>query len=268
MVGVILNLTVTFKVSTNVEQAETQVQDWIRQGSGQEVPFGIVIIADQRGEFALGDVRGVDIGSYIAKARPALAKALSLPPGYSLAWSGEFEYMQRAKERLVLVVPATLVIIFLLLFMTFGRLDEATARAQIGAVLDHLGNFIATGDLGLHRAFLHTFLAMRAAEAQGPAAVLAMLVAIGDTAERPSIAIPIQDIDRAQQMRVAQGHGQIAFDHAVPEQAARGGIGLKELQKLHGFLHGADGFDVHRALDDTELDSLRALMQQLALLDN
>src|SRR5450432_3637649 len=65
---------------------------------------------------------------------------------------------------------------------SLGRIDEATARAQIGAVLDHLGNFIATGDLGLHRAFLHTFLAMRAAEAQGPAAVLAMLVAIGDTA--------------------------------------------------------------------------------------
>jgi hypothetical protein len=65
---------------------------------------------------------------------------------------------------------------------SLGRLDDATARAQIGAVLDHLGNFIATGDLGLHRAFLHTFLAMRAAEAQSPASVLAMLVAIGDTA--------------------------------------------------------------------------------------
>ena len=49
-------------------------------------------------------------------------------------------------------------------------------------MLEHIGNFIATGDLGLHRAFLHTFLAMRAAEAQGPAAVLAMLVAIGETA--------------------------------------------------------------------------------------
>ncbi|MBA3458194.1 MAG: hypothetical protein H0T42_34250 [Deltaproteobacteria bacterium] len=65
---------------------------------------------------------------------------------------------------------------------SLGRLDEATARAQIGAVLDHIGNFIATGDFGLHRAFLHTFLAMRAAEAQSPASVLAMLVAIGDTA--------------------------------------------------------------------------------------
>ena len=65
---------------------------------------------------------------------------------------------------------------------SLGRLDEPTARMQVGAVLDHLGNFLATGDLGLHRAFLHTFLAMRAAEAQPPASVLAMLVSIGDTA--------------------------------------------------------------------------------------
>jgi hypothetical protein len=65
---------------------------------------------------------------------------------------------------------------------SLGRLDDATAHTQISAVLDHLGNFIATGDLGLHRGFLHTFLAMRAAEAQSPGAVLAMLVAIGDTA--------------------------------------------------------------------------------------
>lgn len=65
---------------------------------------------------------------------------------------------------------------------SLGRLDETTARMQMNAVLEHLGNFIATGDIGLHRAFLHTFLAMRAAEAQSPASVLAMLVAIGDTA--------------------------------------------------------------------------------------
>ncbi|HEY3800977.1 MAG TPA: hypothetical protein VGL61_00155 [Kofleriaceae bacterium] len=64
---------------------------------------------------------------------------------------------------------------------TFARMDEAAAREQLGAVIERIGNFIATGDLGLHRAFLHTFLAMRAAEAQLPGAVLAMLVAIGDT---------------------------------------------------------------------------------------
>ncbi len=67
-----------------------------------------------------------------------------------------------------------------------GRLDTRTAQAQIDAVLEHLGNFLATGDVGLQRAFLHTFLAMRAAEAQGPASVLAMLVAIGDTAAQVS----------------------------------------------------------------------------------
>lgn len=65
---------------------------------------------------------------------------------------------------------------------SLARLDDDAARTQIGAVLDHIGNFIATGDLGLHRGFLHTFLAMRAAEAQDPASVLTMLVAIGDTA--------------------------------------------------------------------------------------
>jgi hypothetical protein len=65
---------------------------------------------------------------------------------------------------------------------SLGRLDEQTARNQMSAVVEHIGNFIATGDIGLHRAFLHTFLAMRAAEAQPTASVLAMLVAIGDTA--------------------------------------------------------------------------------------
>ena len=90
--------------------------------------------------------------------------------------------LAKAYEALRLRVLVRLLELRSTLDPSLGRLDEATARAQIGAVLDHIGNFIATGDLGLHRAFLHTFLAMRAAEAQSPASVLAMLVAIGDTA--------------------------------------------------------------------------------------
>jgi hypothetical protein len=62
------------------------------------------------------------------------------------------------------------------------RADEATARVQLDALLEHLGNYLATGDATLHRSFLHTFLAMRAAEAQGPAAALGTLVAVGDAA--------------------------------------------------------------------------------------
>lgn len=62
------------------------------------------------------------------------------------------------------------------------RADEATARVQLDALLEHLGSYLATGDAALHRGFLRTFLAMRAAEAQGPAAALGTLVAVGDAA--------------------------------------------------------------------------------------
>lgn len=88
----------------------------------------------------------------------------------------------RAYEALRPTISARLLDLRATLDPSLGRLDEAAARAQLDAVLEHLGNFIATGDHGQHRAFLQTFLAIRAAEGQSPAAVLAMLVAIGDTA--------------------------------------------------------------------------------------
>ena len=71
------------------------------------------------------DVRGRDLNSVVTDLRRAVAKDVPLPPGVSIAYSGQFEYLQRAAERLKLVVPATLAIIFLLLYLTFGRLDEA-----------------------------------------------------------------------------------------------------------------------------------------------
>jgi len=60
-----------------------------------------------------------DIGSYVQRARETIANELDLPPGYSLTWSGQYQYMERANERLQLLVPITLAIIFLLLFMHF-----------------------------------------------------------------------------------------------------------------------------------------------------
>ncbi len=68
------------------------------------------------------DITGRDIGSYVADAQAAVAQQIDLPAGYSLAWSGQFEYMQRAKERLSVVVPVTLVIILLLLFLSFRNM--------------------------------------------------------------------------------------------------------------------------------------------------
>ncbi len=68
------------------------------------------------------DIAGRDIGSYVADAKTAVARGIVLPPGYSLGWSGQYEYMERAIERLSVVVPVTLVIILLLLFLNFRRL--------------------------------------------------------------------------------------------------------------------------------------------------
>ncbi len=71
------------------------------------------------------DVRGRDLASVVAELRTDIARQVKLEPGISLAYSGQFEYMERANARLKLVVPATLVIIFVLLYLTFRRLDEA-----------------------------------------------------------------------------------------------------------------------------------------------
>jgi copper/silver efflux system protein len=71
------------------------------------------------------DIRGRDLGSAVRAMQQAVAQQVKLPPGYSIAWSGQFEYMERAAARLKIVVPATLLIIFVLLYLTFGRLDEA-----------------------------------------------------------------------------------------------------------------------------------------------
>jgi copper/silver efflux system protein len=70
------------------------------------------------------DLKDIDIGTYVENARSILDEKLILPPGYSLLWSGQYEYLERAKERLKLVVPLTLVIIFVLLYLNFQRLAE------------------------------------------------------------------------------------------------------------------------------------------------
>ncbi len=71
------------------------------------------------------DIRGRDLGSWITEAKQRVHDQVTLPPGYSIAWSGQYEYMQRAKERLTRVVPFTLLIIYLLLYLTFRRTGEA-----------------------------------------------------------------------------------------------------------------------------------------------
>ncbi len=70
------------------------------------------------------DIEGRDLGSYVADAQQAVAEQLVLPAGYSITWSGQYEYMERAKKTLSIVIPATLGIIVLLLYLAFKRVGE------------------------------------------------------------------------------------------------------------------------------------------------
>ena len=70
------------------------------------------------------DIRGRDIGGYVAEAQRVVQEKVELPPGYYVTWSGQFEYMQRAVEKLKVVIPLTLLIVFVLLYLNFNRLGE------------------------------------------------------------------------------------------------------------------------------------------------
>src|SRR6202158_970401 len=70
------------------------------------------------------DLRDRDLGGYVADAQKAVAAQVKFPPGYYVTWSGQFEYLERAKARLKVVVPVTVLIIFLLLYLNFRRVTE------------------------------------------------------------------------------------------------------------------------------------------------
>jgi Cu(I)/Ag(I) efflux system membrane protein CusA/SilA len=71
------------------------------------------------------DIRGRDLRSAVHDMQAAVAQKVQMPPGYAISWSGQFEFLERATAKLKLVVPFTLLIIFVLLYLTFKRLDEA-----------------------------------------------------------------------------------------------------------------------------------------------
>jgi Cu(I)/Ag(I) efflux system membrane protein CusA/SilA len=70
------------------------------------------------------DIRDRDIGGYVEDAQKAVRDNVKFPPGYFVTWSGQFEYMERAKDKLKIVVPLTVLIIFLLLYLNFRRISE------------------------------------------------------------------------------------------------------------------------------------------------
>ena len=88
---------------------------------------GATAIRTENGQLAVYifvDIRDRDLGGYVADARQAVANEVKFPAGYYVTWSGQFEYLERAEARLKIVVPVTLLIIFLLLYLNFRRLTE------------------------------------------------------------------------------------------------------------------------------------------------
>jgi Cu(I)/Ag(I) efflux system membrane protein CusA/SilA len=92
-----------------------------------ELKRGATSIRTENGQLAVYifvDIVGRDLGGYVGEARRAVADQVELPPGYTVSWSGQFEYLERAAARLQLVVPVTLLLIFLLLYLNFRALTE------------------------------------------------------------------------------------------------------------------------------------------------
>ena len=86
------------------------------------------------------DVRDIDVGSYVQGAREAVAAGIALPPGYTLSWSGQYEYLERAQQRLAYVIPLTLLLIFVLIYLTTRSVAE-TFLVLLGVPFAVAGSF-------------------------------------------------------------------------------------------------------------------------------
>ncbi len=107
------------------------------------IASGPAMIRDEDGQlsgYVYVDMTGRDIGGYVQEAKQKVAEQVQLPAGYTLSWSGQYEYMERAKQRLIYVVPLTLLVIFLLLYVNFKSVGRcvivllAVPFSMIGAV--------------------------------------------------------------------------------------------------------------------------------------
>jgi Cu(I)/Ag(I) efflux system membrane protein CusA/SilA len=102
---------------------------------------GPPMIRDENGRLAgyvFLDMAGRDVGGYVQDLKRAVKDKVQLPPGYTIVWSGQYEFMERVKERLKLVVPLTLIIIFVTFYFAFGSVAE-TLMVMVGVPLSLVG---------------------------------------------------------------------------------------------------------------------------------
>ncbi len=103
-------------------------------------PAGIKSENSRRTVWVFVDIRGTDVGTYVRRAQEAVRNHVVLPPGYSIVWSGQFEYMERAKKRLLVVIPLTLFIVFLIIYLNTKSLQK-TAIVLLAVPFSLVGAF-------------------------------------------------------------------------------------------------------------------------------
>ena len=85
------------------------------------------------------DISNIDVGTYVERAQKVVAEKIQIPPGYTIVWSGQYEYMQRAQQRLMYVVPVTLVLIFVIIYLSTGSIAE-TGLVMLGVPFALIGS--------------------------------------------------------------------------------------------------------------------------------
>lgn len=146
--------TVNLRYSRELRDNIENIKRVLVPGPGNvQVPLGaIATIAPVKGPMVIRseasrpnawvfvDVRGIDLGTYVSQAQKIVGQQVQLPAGYSISWSGEWEYMQRAQKRLMLVIPLTLFIIFIILFINTRSLAK-TAIVLLAVPFSLVGAF-------------------------------------------------------------------------------------------------------------------------------
>jgi len=153
------------------------------------------------------DIKSSDIGGYVAQAKAVVASRVVIPAGYNLVWSGQFEYMERAAQRLRIVIPATLLLIFLLLYFNFRNIT-APLVVMISIPFGLIGGFWLIYMLGYN---LSIAVAVGFIALAGVAAEIGVLV----------MTFIDQEIEKQRQIKAsseASGHGA-GMDRGMPSEA-------------------------------------------------
>ena len=203
------------------------------------------------------DLRDRDLGGYVADAQKAVASQVKFPPGYYVTWSGQFEYLERAKARLQVVVPVTVLIIFLLLYLNFRRVTE-TLIVMLSVPFALVGGLWLMWWLGfnLSVAVAVGFIALAGVAAETGVVMLIYLdnaltelqaAARGGAAAVHARRSPRRHHDRRRRARAAEDddgrrhHGRAAADHVEPRHRRRGDAAHRRADdRRHGVVDRAD----------------------------